>query len=82
MEQRVSNLEADMKVCQVELEIVKAQSKEELQELKDAIKTLKEGFDNINNTINSIRWLVVGAVAMMAISELGIGKLVLKLLGV
>lgn len=80
MEQKVSKLETDMKICQMQIEEMKQNHREEIKEVKEAINTLTTGFTNITNIISSIKWWVIGAVSIMTLSELGLTKMIFKVL--
>jgi hypothetical protein len=80
MEQKVSKLEVDMRVCQLQIEEMKKNHREEIKEMKDAINVLNTGFTDITKLISSIKWWVIGAVSIMTLSELGLTKMIFKVL--
>lgn len=82
MEDRVHKLEADVRVCQLQIDEIKESSRDEIRELKQAIRVLEQGFSQIQNLITSIKWWVIGAVSLMAIKEFGLTKVLMTLLGV
>ncbi len=80
MEKKVSKLEVDMKVCQLQLEEIRKNHKREFGEVKVVVQTLQDGVNNITKLINSIKWWVIGAVSILAIKELGLSTLFFKIL--
>ena len=63
----------------LKLEIIVQGHQEDLKELGDTSKMLKESLDGIKATLQQIKWLVVGGAIVFVSNEVGIIK-VLKTL--
>jgi len=81
MEDRVTRLEIVCEVFKAELDEFKKVNREEITELKNALKAMSNNLDKLNIVLIKIKWLITGAVLLYLSQEVGITAVLKKVIG-
>ena len=78
LERRVTSLEHKT----IWLEHQTENHAEDLKELRDTSKSLRDALTGIDRTLQQIKWLAVGAAMVLFAKELGVEKVLTLILGI
>ena len=65
----------------LKLEITLEQLKQGRQTDTEVVEDLQEALDNMQNLLNQVRWILIGAGGMLLIKNFGLTVVIQKLLG-
>ena len=65
----------------LKLEITLEQLKQGRQTDNEVVEDLQEALDNMQNLLNQVRWILIGAGGMLLIKNFGLTVVIQKLLG-
>ena len=65
----------------LKLEITLEQLKQGRQSDTEIVEDLQESLDNMQNLLNQVRWILIGAGGMLLIKNFGLTVVIQKLLG-